>query len=688
MVYRWKLNTSTVSFGMALHARLLRDLREIQEHPYENVKLIPREENIRDACLILTPLGQDPLHFTVLFQDNYPLRAPSIRIDSSVHHPNVFGGYICASILNTSKGWTPAYTIKGIAIQLLSFFSSDTLEQVHGGAARDLNRYRLPDGRWSPTGGAFECRHCDYYRPDSYAIPTSYTLNLGRLLGGVFGEDTPPDASLQESHAQAPSSQGTPESTGQAQTSSLDASVPLEDQEGHHIYDMPDEILVRICEQMETEDLITYARAWSRIGSATGIVTRFNLLRNRELQCFVLKKSFEEADLGVGVDVALRGKQGRLKSEFDLLSFEAFTDHRIRQSVQGLRFTHFLPLAISRKHFQRVHAKIEPSIREIATAAQLNNTSPSVVIITFMNDIVVTLCDLARDNPEGSALTRASERAIESYYQLFHLLLCLASEDGSIVKGVNRTLIGALNGQASKKDIPNLGHLLIGALISDIPMSDKLLKALVKEAITRNVVWMLDSRQGKGMTELAYLEADSISQYRLQKTFEASRTSYTLLMFQNTFRQVINRGNGAQRKSIQQMRDEMFDSHGAPPGGTAARLSNRLRQLQAVSTFPNFINVMGVEMPTASFFTGMLRGCLIDSVNKGYSIWGISQDAALQLRRQRDPSVQIRTEWPEETYRRAPIGPDTATSFFPNTRGRGGALARGRGRGEGRGRGF
>lgn len=161
----------------------------------------------------------------------------------------------------------------------------------------------------------------------------------------------------------------------------------------------------------------------------------------------------------------------------------------------------------------------------------MQGRSPSDVIISFMGDIVVKLCDMANDPDSMSALGRASERAIESYYNLFHLLLCLASDDDTIVQSANRMLTRALNGQTSKTAIPNLGHLLIGALISDVPMSDLLLEKIAKEAIARNVVWMLDRCQGKGMTELVYLEANEVSQYRLRKTFEASRTSYTLLMF-------------------------------------------------------------------------------------------------------------------------------------------------------------
>ena len=48
------------------------------------------------------------------------------------------------------------------------------------------------------------------------------------------------------------------------------------------------------------------------------------------------------------------------------------------------------------------------------------------------------------------------------------------------------------------------------------------------EAITHNVVWMLDAR-GKNMPELSYMEPDDVSDFHLQKPFEAGKTSYRLL---------------------------------------------------------------------------------------------------------------------------------------------------------------
>lgn len=92
-----------------------------------------------------------------------------------------------------------------------------------------------------------------------------------------------------------------------------------------------------------------------------------------------------------------------------------------------------------------------------------------------------------------SSLVRASEKAIESYFHLFHLLLCLATESEKKTKAADKRLSDFDFGAVSKNDCPNLGHLLVVALISNVEITEKLLKSIVKEAITRNAAWALQS---------------------------------------------------------------------------------------------------------------------------------------------------------------------------------------------------
>lgn len=129
------------------------------------------------------------------------------------------------------------------------------------------------------------------------------------------------------------------------------------------------------------------------------------------------------------------------------------------------------------------------------------------------------------------------------------------------------------------------------ALISDVEMTDTMIKSIVQEAITRNVVWMLDSK-GAGMAELAYLEPTPISEYRLKKTFEASKTSYRLLMFLNLFRKV---AEGSPLQPLSVLCDEAFERHGALPRGSAKGLADSIKRIHQVSSFPEFLAHMGIQ---------------------------------------------------------------------------------------------
>lgn len=206
-------------------------------------------------------------------------------------------------------------------------------------------------------------------------------------------------------------------------------------------------------------------------------------------------------------------------------------------------------------------------------------------------------------------------------------------------------------------------------LIADVDLTQNLLMSIIRETVTRNVVWMLDKR-GADMPELSYMEPDAICEYRMSKTFEASKTSYRLLMFFNLFRRTIARGVGPNRRSLVAMRDQLFDAHGAPPFGAAARLAVQVKNVQDVNDFYSFLEVMEIQnMPTKQELTKFLRDCVQASMQVGYSVWGMSQPDAKNLRDG------------------VPRGILRVLTFFPaQSAGQGGNQGgRGRGRGGGRG---
>lgn len=635
-----------------MHRRLAMDVDELTRKPYPNISL-HADDDMTELCLVLSPPGWKKMHLTIGHLWRFPLEPPTIAMDSQVEHPNVFGGYICASILNDSRFYTPAYTLKGIAIQLLSFFCSDNLDQAHGGSPIRLEHYRRKTAALQET---HTCPKCGYGTPEEQPLPRP-------------GPDIPPMR-----RADRGDSRGSPAISRRLGQLEVNTKPCLIDR-------LPNEVLLAVVDELDDfEHLTNLARAWPRI---SGLMTEFDVVRQRELQCFFSKESYKHASLGVGVSTR-RG----FASEFDLLSKEGF-GIGIRQSVQNVAFDQWLALPISHRHWARIGDEARTTLDRLKENLKLASPSRAQALYAFMTDIVVQLNLVAEESCAGhraghrSTLRHASEKAIESYFHLFHLLVCLATEDQAIIDHANELIAQFTAGRRSKADCPNLGHLVVALLISDVEITDSLRKAIITEAITRNVVWLLDAKGAK-RPELSYMEPEPVSAYRLHATFHGSRTSYRLLMFSELFRRT---ARPSKQTPLGAIRDELFRRHGGPPLGAAERLAAEVRRLQTVDDFPAFLREMGVQsVPSARDFTAVLRQTVADSVRKGYSRWALSQVRAFFLRRAVEPKVGVSQDVAEYAN---PPGPPSVNppSFFParETAGRGEGNGRG-GRG-GRGRG-
>ena len=454
------------------------------------------------------------------------------------------------------------------------------------------------------------------------------------------------------------------------------------------IRELPDEMLVTICKILDDEDLVSFAKSWKRIGDTDGIVTTHNILRDRGLRCFVSKKTFEDAQLGIGVRISLqdnwdkRGSKrtiGILDSEFELLSLEAFESLEFKRSIYGVPFSNWLSVPISVRHWQSIKRKVASKLNMLSDEACIGIHKPADIIYSFMSNIIekliqvdnrwpvildesqqLSLGDLAwlgmsitDKQPPKSTSKHASEKVIESFYHLYHLLLCLATENRAIVEEANTRVQNFQDGMTSKADCPNLDHLLLAAVIADVELTTQTMRAIIRETITREVVWMLDKR-GAGMSDLAYLEPDAVSEYRLAMTFEAGKTAYHRLIAIDQFCNAVGRGEGADRKSLVQMRDELFARHGAPPPGVAARLARRVRAVHGIEEFFTLYNVMGAgPAPSREVMTALLRLCVVFSMALGYHREAVSQEDAKAIR---EDGGRVPDKW---------VGAGRVQSFFP-----------------------
>ncbi len=125
--------------------RVLRDMADLRADPYPNIGINLDPVSLGRVCLVLRVDGRiRPLHFTIMLggQRNrrlpFPLHPPRVTLDTplGVDHPNVVGRHVCTSMLWATNGdFTPAYTLKTIAIQLLSLFGRLGPPRNHNHAA-------------------------------------------------------------------------------------------------------------------------------------------------------------------------------------------------------------------------------------------------------------------------------------------------------------------------------------------------------------------------------------------------------------------------------------------------------------------------------------------------------------------------------------------------------------------------
>lgn len=174
-----------------------------------------------------------------------------------------------------------------------------------------------------------------------------------------------------------------------------------------------------------------------------------------------------------------------------------------------------------------------------------------------------------------------------------------------IVETADRKLEDFLSHESKRVKLatPDLGELLILLCLSTNITWEDIAMDFLQECFDRNVMWILDMRSG-GHGELAYLESDPISEYRLNTTFEAAKTSLRLLMFQAFFFHYVAKPKG---KTRQEILSEYRSSYGFPPAGLAVKLQQACWEIHQVNKWKDFYWRVNVMPPSQTTLTSILR---------------------------------------------------------------------------------
>jgi hypothetical protein len=145
-----------------------------------------------------------------------------------------------------------------------------------------------------------------------------------------------------------------------------------------------------------------------------------------------------------------------------------------------------------------------------------------------------------------------------------------------------------------KRVIPDLGEMLVRLSIASKITWKDVAPYFLQEFFDRTVVWTLDQRHGDH-AELAFLETDKVSEYRLSTTLEATRTSTRLLMFQVFFLRYVARPEG---KSLKDILQEYNNSYGRPQPGVPELLQRECKKIHNVHNWSEFYKRIGLPVPS------------------------------------------------------------------------------------------
>lgn len=196
------------------------------------------------------------------------------------------------------------------------------------------------------------------------------------------------------------------------------------------------------------------------------------------------------------------------------------------------------------------------------------------VLPRLINYTVVRLCDTMKDRyDDDGRFLRASEKALDGYCHLVHLLLVLSDKFPQVRQvALDRLRNFRDNEHARHKNTtPDMGEFLVLLLLAqqepDLAWAN-MSQAVCQEVFTRNVLWIL-----RESPELAYLE-DGSNTYRKRTTWNHSKVSLRLFMFQVTFLELLRARNLTAGKFYQRL--------GQPPEGLATELVERLKAIIVV----------------------------------------------------------------------------------------------------------
>jgi len=121
---------------------------EVQREAICSVSALPLESDLFEWHVNIKPVdgvySGVYFHLIMRFPDDYPSSPPTVEIKTPISHPNIFGDFLCLSMIRKYtattpyEGWSGAYSVASILMQLQSFLFAEKIDQDGGYTANAL----------------------------------------------------------------------------------------------------------------------------------------------------------------------------------------------------------------------------------------------------------------------------------------------------------------------------------------------------------------------------------------------------------------------------------------------------------------------------------------------------------------------------------------------------------------------
>jgi len=562
--------------------------------PIANCSAKPLEKDISTwhANIFVESIGINGItfHFEIKYPNDYPNVAPKVKPFTTIKHQNVFGDYICLDILTMSKetantpyrGWTPAYTISSLLIQLESFL----FEAVETRSSYDINlmKQRASD---------FRCRMCGHQHTSpkpEISLFGSEEANKGVIC---------PEA-----------------------TTSVESWSFLEEVDNVVL-----DTLLSFCDE-ETKVKIGHIS----LGNSKALDVA---LARARYKCFYTLKKFGDGVviLGLGAQTDIMDRRSRktrrktaqlqrIHGSFDFLSWDAF-QQGVRNNIwKDREFDYFIPLYINAEHGKHSLPLAEKCMVDMWTDSKITNKRPTLTPATiletlakFMNTTVVNMMKTVEDLEAGELQLFDSIKALEGFCSMHHLLLAFAKKYPAITQVATQKVKYFIENpdMRDKEVTPDVGELMISVALSSYTWSD-FAPAWLEEAFIRNQRWICAK-----YPNLLRIE-DASSCVRLTQSFNATRTGKRLAMFQRFFISEIAspaRLKGNPNKNAILLKEYNLRM-GLPEKGMAERLQQHSRKVIGCTNWWDYFALIDFCPPGHARLSAWLRNSLRISEMKEY----------------------------------------------------------------------